>query len=76
MLIMERKMTAECDMHYFCSTHHQIGLDRVRDDTFFVIYDHSRSSCQTVIYDHSRSYFENLMIGDHNHDRRYFFRSL
>ena len=27
MLIMERKMTAECDMHYFCSTHHQIGLD-------------------------------------------------
>ena len=20
-------MTAECDMHYFCSTHHQSGLD-------------------------------------------------
>ena len=43
---------------------------------FFMIYDHSWSFCQTMIYDHSRSYFENLMIGDHDHDWRSFCRSL
>ena len=28
-----------------------------------------------MIYDHSRSYFENLMIGNHDHDQRSFCRS-
>ena len=43
---------------------------------FFVIYNHSQLFCQTMIYDHSRSYFENLVIGNHDHDRRSFCRSL